>query len=225
MKITKNEFLLHILKRFSIVLFIIMIALIILGLDNQNQITAKDIQRYIPSNIYIAIIVIIVLYAIKSVSIVFPLAVLNMSVGLIYSAPLSILVNLIGLLVCATIPYLLGRLFGPQYINKLLVKYPKAKRIKEFQDKDTIILAFFVKTIAIIPSDIGSLLFGAMQVNFWKYLLGSMLSMVPHMIAVTYLGQTITEPFSIGFMISSGFTLLLTILSIVLYYYFMKKEK
>ena len=224
MKITRKEFLLHTLKRLRIVPVILIIALVLVTLQNRDQITTENIRNYIPSNIYLAIIVITALYTIKSVSIVFPLAVLNMSVGLIYPAPLSILINLIGLFVCATAPYLLGRLFGAEYIDKLFKKYPKAKKIKEFQDKDTIILAFFVKTIAIIPSDAGSMLFGAMRVSYFKYLLGSMLSMVPHMIAVTYLGETITEPFSIGFMISSGFTLLFTILSIVLYYILMKKQ-
>jgi uncharacterized membrane protein YdjX (TVP38/TMEM64 family) len=179
---------------------------------------------YKRQNIYIAIIVITALYAIKSVTIVFPLAVLNMSVGLIYPAPLSILINLIGLLVCATTPYLLGKLFGTEYIDKLVKRYPKIQRIKEFQNQDTIILSFFVKTIAIIPSDVGSLFFGAMGSSYFKYLLGSMLSMIPHMIAVTYLGETITKPFSIGFMISSGCTLILTIISIALYYFLMKKH-
>lgn len=224
MKITRMEFLLHTLKRLRIVPIVLIIAIVLVSLQNRDQFTVENIRNYIPSNIYIAIIVITALYAIKSVTIVFPLAVLNMSVGLIYPAPLSILINLIGLFVCATTPYLLGKLFGTEYIDKLVKRYPKIQRIKEFQNQDTIMLSFFVKTIAIIPSDVGSLLFGAMGSSYFKYIIGSMLSMIPHMIAVTYLGETITEPFSIGFMISSGCTLILTIISIALYYFLMKKR-
>ena len=224
MNITTKEFLLHILKRLRIVPIILILALVLLVLENRDQITAENIRNYIPSNIYIAILIISALYAIKSITIMFPLAVLNMSVGMIYPIPLSILINLIGLLVCVTVPFLMGRVYGLEYIDTLFKRYPKAQRISDFKEKDTIFMAFIVKMISIIPSDVGSMLFGAMGVCYWKYLLGSMLSMVPHMIAVTYLGKTITEPLSIGFMIASGFTLILTILSIIIYYLLMKKQ-
>ena len=64
-------------------------------------------------------------YAVKSLSVFFPLLVLYAAAGRVFPLSKALLVNLIGLVICESIPYGIGRLSGTSLAAKLREKYPK----------------------------------------------------------------------------------------------------
>ena len=65
-----------------------------------------------------------------------------------------------------------------------------------------IIFTFFVRIIGRLPSDIVSMYMGAVGVKYQKYLSGSILGMLPHMITFPVMGMNITNPRSREFIVS-----------------------
>lgn len=61
-------------------------------------------------------------YAVKSLSVFFPLLVLYAAAGRVFPLSKALLVNLIGLVICESIPYGIGRLSGTSLAAKLREK-------------------------------------------------------------------------------------------------------
>ena len=113
-------------------LLLILLVILFFG-QNLDKITVEDILRYTPQNLLLAALVLVGAYAVKSLSVVFPLLALYASAGVLFPPPVAILVNLCGLCVGATLPYLLGRLAGQEYMDRLMIRYQKAARLRELQ--------------------------------------------------------------------------------------------
>ena len=65
--------------------------------------------------------------------------------------------------------------------------------------------------------DLVSMFLGAAGVNAAKYMIGSMLGNLPGIIAITIVGQSITDPTSPTFIISLSVTVLISVISLVIY--------
>ena len=205
-------------------LLLILLVILFFG-QNLDKITVEDILRYTPQNLLLAALVLVGAYAVKSLSVVFPLLALYASAGVLFPPPVAILVNLCGLCVCATLPYLLGRLAGQEYMDRLMSRYQKAARLRELQSSNELFLAYFLRVINLLPGDIVSMFLGSTGMRFDKYLVGSLLGLCPTMLAATFLGEHITEPASPGFLLSAGATVLLSVGSLLLYRVYLKKHQ
>ncbi|PWM38924.1 MAG: DedA family protein [Clostridiales bacterium] len=205
-------------------LLLILLVILFFG-QNLDKITVEDILRYTPQNLLLAALVLVGAYAVKSLSVVFPLLALYASAGVLFPPPVAILVNLCGLCVCATLPYLLGRLAGQEYMDRLMSRYQKAARLRELQSSNELFLAYFLRVINLLPGDIVSMFLGSTGMRFDKYLVGSLLGLCPTMLAATFLGEHITEPTSPGFLLSAGATVLLSVGSLLLYRVYLKKHQ
>jgi uncharacterized membrane protein YdjX (TVP38/TMEM64 family) len=189
-----------------------------------GKITPEDIFNYVPDNYLLAAITIIGLFLIKSLSVVLPLMALYISSGMIFSPLWGIIVNLIGLFISLTIPYLLGRFCGKGLLDRLLVKYKNIEKLKTIKSKNEWFLSYILRMIGILPGDIVSMSLGAMNINYNKYIVGSIVGLLPRMVVATCLGSTITDPTSPVFILSCVITVVLTGGSMFLHQRFMKKE-
>lgn len=82
-------------------LLLILLVILFFG-QNLDKITVEDILRYTPQNLLLAALVLVGAYAVKSLSVVFPLLALYASAGVLFPPPVAILVNLCG---CASAPH------------------------------------------------------------------------------------------------------------------------
>ena len=92
----------------------------------------SEILSYCPDNLWLAAFVILGFYGLKSLSVVFPLAAIFVCVGAIYPFWVGILLNVIGLSVCFTVPYLVGRISGGDIMRVIEMKYPKARKLVNY---------------------------------------------------------------------------------------------
>lgn len=213
-----------IIKFIKILPVIFVIIGIIVGFQFRH-ISVKDIVHYTPENLFLAACILIGLYALKSISIVFPLIVLNISGGMLFSPFWAIIVNLIGSFVASVIPYLIGKFVGRDIVIKIMKKHKKFGEISNMPIvQNPWFYSYFLRVISVLPGDLVSMLFGSVGVKFLPYIIGSLLGIFPGMLGVTFMGTAISDTRSPEFIISLVATLLLSVISYLVYNKWKKKH-
>lgn len=161
-----------------------------------RNVTFSDIVNLAPDSPWGAAAVLVVIYSIKSMSIVFPLTALYISAGVLFPFWVAILVNLVGLFCCTTIPFWIGRFSGAPLMEKLTEKYPKVNKLSEIGTSNEVFSSYILRAIGILPGDVASAVMGACGYRFPAYTLGSLLGLLPAMIIQTLMGRHLDEPLS-----------------------------
>lgn len=204
---------------------IICMMFVILFLASGKEITVQTILRYTPEYPFAAAMVILLLYALKSVSFVFPIAVLQIATGHLFWTPVALLVNFVGRAITLSIPYWIGRFSGSDLIDSLQKKYPKLKKICSKQEQNPIFISFLLRTFCFLPGDAVSLYLGAAKIPFPYYLTGGILGTILGVVLSTILGSSITEPSSPAFWLSAFLMALMALVSFSFYIYDNKKHR
>lgn len=197
--------------------FLLMALCVIWTILQGGEWNVKQILSYTPDNYWLAAAVLLLLYAVKSLSVVFPLLVLYVSAGVMFPIPAAMAVNLAGLFLCVTLPYLIGRFSGRELADRLRERYPKIARMERFKKDNAFFFAFFLRVINLLPGDIVSMVLGASKMNFRPYAVGSILGLTPTMLAATLMGESILQPFSPVFLLSAGATIVISIVSFLIW--------
>lgn len=214
MKTQKNKRIITFLKTLPLIICIIFI---VLFLASGNEITVQTVLRYTPDSPFAAAITILLLYALKSVSFVFPIAVLQIAVGHLFQTPVALLINFSGRAITLSIPYWIGRFSGSGLINSLQGKYPKIKEILDRQERNPVFTSFLLRTFCFLPGDAVSLYLGAVRIPFPCYLTGGILGTALGVVLATILGSSITEPGSPAFWLSASLMAFIAIISVIFY--------
>lgn len=185
----------------NVVLGLIWVGIIVILFIHRKELSAEGIARYTPKNPWLAAIVMLALFALKSLSIVIYSGLLYAANGILFPLPVAIVLNLIGTVVMVSLPYLIGKRTGASAVDEIRAKYPKAEAIHDLRAKNDFLFAFLVR-MARLPSDVASLYMGAVHVEYKKYLLGSLLGMLPHTITYPIIGMSIRDIRSPKFVIS-----------------------
>lgn len=202
----------------------ILTALILFGANIKN-ISFEQIIHYTPSNFWLAGLFFMGVYALKSVSVVFPLVAIYLAAGAIFPVSWAILVNVLGLVVCTSLPYFLGKLCGKEAVGSLLGRFKKAKQLEEISMQNGVLVSYLLRVISILPGDIVSMFLGAYGIRYPSYLVGSVLGLAPIMIPATMAGQSLTDPFSMKFVIPFLALIAVSLISSLLCNRYMKKQK
>lgn len=222
MKSPQNKKLIILLRTLPLILCI---AFILIYLFCGSDISAETILQYAPSNPLLAAMFLILLYGIKSLSIFFPIMILYVAGGFLFSPLFAILINTIGVLVELTIPYWIARASGIHSSERLVKKYPKLAEIITYQHGNTLFLSFFLRIISCLPGDAVSMYLGSIKTPFVKYLVGSVLGIIPGMVTATLIGTSITDPTSPMFWISVILTAVISVTSFLIYFFWRRKKK
>lgn len=194
--LTAAKVVLILLVVFGIVFFLLRMAPLLRG------ITVQDVLRYTPKSHVLAGAVLILAYGVKSLTVFFPVMVLYLSAGILFPAPVALGVNLAGLGLMVSLPYLLGKWLGAGRVAKLERRYPKMKKLGEFGSKNELYLSFFTRAINVLPGDLVSLFLGASGIRYRPFLIGSLLGLIPVMIPTTLMGDSLDNPLSPKFWLS-----------------------
>ena len=138
-------------------------------LITDKDISADQLLDFSPGNTVLAILFLWCLFAAKSLTIVFPSLVLFVLGGIMFPAPLAIAVNLAGIGITATVPYIIGRFSGEETVEYMVTKYPKVLKLREIRSKNDLFFSFFVRIINILPFDLVSMYMGAVSVPYRTY--------------------------------------------------------
>lgn len=183
-----------------------------------KELSVEAILNFTPSNYFLAGIIMIFIFAIKSVSMIIPLTVLYISSSILFTWYWAIIVNLIGLFVCMTIPYYIGKFSGKDLVDKLISKYSKVNKINNIKANNEWILVFIVKILGFIPNEVSSIVLGSLNTEYKTFVISSVLAKSPSMIATTLLGANINKPGTPGFKLSIAIAIVAFIFIVFIYW-------
>lgn len=166
-----------------------------------EPLSVYTIIKYTPKDPILAAIVILFLYALKSLTVVFPLAILYLASGIIFPTWIAILINILGLSITFTIPYWIGRYFGDEAIEEIYNRLPKVKEVTKYQNSNAFFACFITRIVGFLPGDIVSIYFGACNTNFPVYLIGGISGCLLSIITTTIIGETLNNPFTKEFLV------------------------
>ena len=113
---------------------VLLLVLLLFCIRYREDLSVEKILRYTPKEPVKAALLMLVFYAVKSVSFVFPIAVLQLAVGHLFSTGTALLVNFLGRAVTLALPYWMGRFSGASMVESLTAKYPKLKTVVDYQN-------------------------------------------------------------------------------------------
>lgn len=210
------------IRYMPLILCILFMALYIIFRDS---ITVESISSFAPENIILAILFMLLLYAVKSLSIMFPFVILNMVGGLLFPTGIAVFVNFLGLIVELLVPYWVGRAAGADFAANLCEKHPKLDDFINHQPGSKYFMTFFLRAINCLPTDAVSMYYGAVKHPFGAFMLCSFFGCMPLVLAVTLLGASITDTSSPMFWISIVLTVSISVTSVIVYYLWQKHRK
>jgi uncharacterized membrane protein YdjX (TVP38/TMEM64 family) len=200
--------------------FLLMGGLLFVLFIKRNQLSVESVLAIVPDSTVMAVLFFMGLYAMKSLAVMVPLALLYVSVGRVFPLYSAIFINVIGLSLATTLPYLIGRYTGEGFVTHLIKRHPKASQLTINKKGNQSLFAFVIRLIAIIPYDLGSMLMGSLKFTFGRYLVISILVKLPGLVAQSFMGATSQNIGSAGFWISTGATVAIT-LAYALFYKWM----
>lgn len=184
----------NLIRTLQILSGIFMIAMVILCIVLTNKYNIKvsnipGIAEKIEAGTVVIGFGIIVFSIVKSFALVFPPAVVfSVCAYMMPNFWVALLINIISVVLSMSIPYFLGKFTGAGMVDTLKGKFKAVKKLDDFAGANEIEMTFVVKLAGILPGDLSSLLFGAMNVSYKNYMIGANLGMLPLVIVYTGFG-------------------------------------
>lgn len=191
----------------------------------RDEITVESILYSAPERPALAVLAVLGLFALKSLSIIVYSGILYAAVGILFPLPVAIGVNILGTVIMLSLPYWLGRRSGPQAVRRIKAKYPRVEIIHKLRPGSDFFFSFLIRVVNLLPYDIVSLYMGAIRVEYRKYILGGVLGTLPSIIAFPVMGMNITNIHSPQFLVSMGVEIAFMAAGVVGYVIMNKKEQ
>ena len=182
-------------------LALVWLAILGLCLYYRRLISVDSIVSYSPHSIPLAILLMLLLFALKSVSFVLYCGIFYAASGVLFPLPLAIAVNILGTAVMALFPYFLGRALGAEATDELLAKHPRVRRLRDLREGNDFLFVVLVRASR-LSYDVVSLFMGAIGVPFKKYLPASVLGMIVPIVTYPLIGMSVSDPHSPMFRLS-----------------------
>ena len=119
-------------------------------LRSGRSLTVDDILNYTPAEPLRAMLFLWLAFALKSLSMVFPVLLLFAVSGQLFPLPVALAVNTVGIAITLTIPYLLGRASELSFTDRLVRKYPKLLELRRVRETSAFFLSFIARAIGVL---------------------------------------------------------------------------
>ena len=192
---------------------------------NRMDLSLDAVLNYTPKNLWLAVLFLWLAYALKSMTVFFPILALFAASGVLFPLPMALVVNTVGIAITVTLPYLVGRATGRDVTEKLLLRYPRLRELRKLRQRNNFFFSFIVRALGILSCDIVSLYFGSTRLPYGPYLAGAVLGFVPEMICGTVAGMALEDLSSPWFYIAAGMKVLLCALSLLLSRHLIRRSR
>mgnify|MGYP006932075652 CR=1 FL=1 len=140
----------------TVAIGIIIVILILVMRNTEGAISVKTVLKYTPENTCLAMAVLFLFFALKSLTVILPLSALYLASGILFSPFMALFVSTCGLAITLTIPYLIGYFSGKKVVLSIQEKHPKTQKIMEYQKKNTFFENYFCININNTPPAVHS---------------------------------------------------------------------
>lgn len=159
---------------------------------------------------WLIMIVIFLLFILRSLSAVFPYAVIYITTSMVFPPRQSFLINLAGMIFTAAFRYYTGIQMGEGYLNKVLKKNPIISRIFEVDGRGNPIVLFALRIVPLFPYNTVSQLYGTFEYPFMKYMTICIAALLPKLVSYSFIGNNVYDPLSTAFILPLILLLIIT---------------
>ena len=184
---------------FAFMAVMLVVCMIFLKKNNISISNVDALAQYLTGGTATIIGIIVLFSVVKSFALIFPPAVLFVLSGVVFESFITaFLVNALATACSLVLPYFLGRFTGMEMVNALKKRFKAIKKLDDFTDANSTAVVFIFKAGGLIPSDLSSLIFGAMNIPFGKYFITSNIGMLVLNFLWTLVGSKgdLTNPLS-----------------------------
>ena len=179
----------------DILRIIIVVLLLLFIIINFDTLRHLDVEQMVlrAGSPWKGFLVVMDLFAIKSIVLVVPASLVNVGVGVAFTPALGLLVNICGVVVELTTSYFMGFFLGGEFVEKQLQKMKRGREYLEDDTKDSKVVMFFLRFIPFFSVNAISMFYGSSHYNYWKYLGISMAGMMPRVVFLSLFGNALYE--------------------------------
>lgn len=175
-----------------VIIVISLLIIIVLNFDTFRNVDVEGLVQRAGSP-WRGFLVVMALFAIKSIVLVVPAALVNIGVGVAFTPLIGLLVNTAGVVVELTTSYYMGYFLGGEFVERQLDKMKRGREYLEDDSRDSGVVMFFLRIIPVFSVNAISMFYGSSHYNYWKYLGISMAGMMPRVIVLSLFGNAIYE--------------------------------
>ena len=164
---------------------------------------------------FIAVIVILLNYLIKSFVPWFPISCLCVASAVIFRWYIAAAINIFGFCLFFTVRFFKGRKHGGGKAEKLLEKYDRPHNLIESGRAGSKVILFFARLLPGVPLGAVSVFYGSTQISYAEYLTVSLLGISYKLFSYITIGRHVFDPASVSFvgpfiplLVFAGFVLL-----------------
>jgi uncharacterized membrane protein YdjX (TVP38/TMEM64 family) len=165
------------------------VMVMIVALCLHDRISLSAILSYTPSEPYLAAIVMLLMFALKTLSVFFYSGVLFLANGTLFSLPAAIAMNIAGALVMMFEGYFIGNRLAGEQLQDIEEKYSKLRGLVRLKNEKPFIFVLLLRLLKMMNYDIGSMYMGAARVKLPQYIAGSLLGILPDIILYAMIGR------------------------------------
>ena len=183
----------------ALMVAMVVVAIVFMKKYNISVRNAASLKQYLTGGTWVIAAILVAVTVVKSFALVFPPAVIFVLSGMVFGSLWQAwLVNLVATAASLILPYYLGRFTGKGMVDTLKKRFKKVQQMEDFVDTNNFALVFVIKAGGFLPSDVTSLIFGAMNIPFGRYFLAANLGMLPLNLLWTLVGAKgdVTNPLS-----------------------------
>lgn len=177
----KYDKLIKTLQILSFVFMLVMVVFCVIFLK-KNSISVKNVDaltQYLTGGTLTVAMIMIGFSVVKSFALVFPPAVLFVLSGIVFdNFWIAVVVNAVATACSLILPYFLGKFTGAEMVSSLKGRFKAIKKLDDFTDENSFAVVLIFKAGGLMPSDLSSLIFGAMNIPFSKYFVAANLGML-----------------------------------------------
>ena len=184
---------------FAFMLAMVVVCVVFMKKNNVSVSNVDALTQYLTGGTLAIALIITAFSVVKSFALIFPPAVLFVLSGIVFDDLLTaVLVNFIATACSLILPYFLGRFMGAEMVDSLKGKFKAISKLDSFAGENSFAVVFVFKAGGLMPSDLSSLIFGAMKIPFGKYIIASNLGMLILNVLWTLLGTygDLSNPFT-----------------------------
>lgn len=212
-------------KAFKYTVGAIWLVIIVVCLLTMRNITIDQIVNFTPKNPLAAIAIMMLLFALKSLSVVMYSGILFAALGVMFELKYALPLAIMGCAVIASVPYGIGRLIGAGQIARLEAKYPKLSILEEMRASNDFLFVLLPRMLGILPYDVVSIYMGSAEIKYKTYLPASVLGMLQFAIPMTVMGYSVDDPSSPAFIASVCVHLGVSAASFIALFFFVRKTR
>jgi uncharacterized membrane protein YdjX (TVP38/TMEM64 family) len=154
-------------------------------------------------NVWIILLIVLLLYAVKSLLPLFPVSLMCVITAAVLPMYLCFAVNIVGIMIWISIKYLDGKQRGGGSLRKLLALNNDVQSLFERDGKGNPWLLFLFRVVPTFPVNSVSKIYGAMGFDYFDFVLISLLGFLPKLISYIFIGSNAFNPLSTAFLVPS----------------------